>query len=102
MSQQILLGIIVSTELSHITALILSHSVHWKIIIYDGLLMKNIIIAVQNDDERVRRCIMYMDRVMFNEQLSLYLYGLHLESMRYGANTRELTLLEHTDDGWDN
>jgi hypothetical protein len=45
-------------------------------------------------DEKVRRCIMYMDEVVFNEQLSLY--GLHLESMRFVANTeystREFTL----------
>ncbi len=47
-------------------------------------------------DMKVERCIMYMDRVMFNEQLSLY--GLHLESMElvrggiYYESIRELTL----------
>ena len=48
---------------------------------------------MQINDEKVRRCIMYMDTVIYNEQLSLY--GLHLESMSFGANgeysTRELT-----------
>jgi hypothetical protein len=52
------------------------------------------VVEFSANDEKVRRCIMYMDRVVFNEQLSIY--GLHLESMRYVVNgtrgTRELTL----------
>ena len=51
------------------------------------------IVAFSANDEKVRRCIMYMDTVVFNEQLSLY--GLHLESMSFVANgeysTREFT-----------
>lgn len=53
-----------------------------------------VLVFSANNDEKVRRCIMYMDEGVFNEQLSLY--GLHLESMRFVPNgvssTRELTL----------
>ena len=56
------------------------------------------IVEFHASDEKVKQCITYMDRDIFNEQLSLY--GLHLESMRYVSNfvypenhsTRELTL----------
>lgn len=53
-----------------------------------------VVVEFSANDEKIERCILYMDRVVFNEQLSLY--GFHLESMRFVANgeysTRELTL----------
>ncbi len=65
-----------------------------KMIREDSNCDNQVVLVFSANDEKVRRCIMYMDTVVFNEQLSLY--GLHLESMRFVANgpysTHELTL----------
>ncbi len=44
------------------------------------------VVEFHESDEKVKQCIMHMDRDIFNEQLSLY--GLHLESMRFVSNIR--------------